>query len=50
MKHQLMYLVRFDDICPTVNWTIWTEIDEILTTEGVKPILSVIPDNRRRTL
>jgi predicted deacetylase len=43
-----MYLVRFDDICPTMNWAIWAEIDEILTTEGVKPILSVIPDNRSR--
>jgi predicted deacetylase len=42
-----MYLVRFDDICPTMNWTIWAEINEILTVEGVKPILSVIPDNRR---
>jgi predicted deacetylase len=45
-----MYLVQFDDICPTMNWTIWNEIDEILTTEGVKPILSVIPDNRSRAL
>jgi predicted deacetylase len=43
-----MYLVRFDDICPTMNWAIWAEIDEILTTERVKPILSVIPDNRSR--
>jgi predicted deacetylase len=31
-----------------MNWAIWAEIDEILTTEGVKPILSVIPDNRSR--
>ena len=46
MKHRLMYLIRFDDICPTMNWTIWTKIDEILTKEGIKPILAVIPDNR----
>jgi predicted deacetylase len=45
-----MYLVRFDDICPTMNWTVWNEVDEVLTTEGVKPILSVIPDNRSRAL
>jgi predicted deacetylase len=45
-----MYLVRFDDICPTMNWTVWAKIDEILTVEIVKPILSVIPDNKRRTL
>jgi predicted deacetylase len=45
-----MYLIRFDDICPTMNWTIWTEIDEILTTEGIKPILAVIPNNRNPVL
>jgi predicted deacetylase len=41
-----MYLIRFDDICPTMNWTIWIKIDEILTREGIKPILAAIPDNR----
>ena len=50
MRHRLMYLIRFDDICPTMNWVIWTEIDEILTTEGIKPILAVIPDNRNPVL
>ena len=50
MKHLLMYLIRFDDICPTMNWTIWTEIDEILTEEGIKPILAAIPDNRNSVL
>ena len=46
MMHRLMYLVRFDDICPTMNWTIWNEIDKILTAEGIRPIIAVIPDNR----
>lgn len=32
-----------------MNWTIWTKIDEILTTEGIKPILAVIPDNQDPT-
>jgi len=41
-----MYLIRFDDICPTMNWATWTKIDEILTTEEIKPILAVIPNNR----
>jgi predicted deacetylase len=33
-----------------MNWTVWNEVDEVLTKEGVKPILSVIPDNRSRAL
>lgn len=40
------YLVRFDDICPTLNWTIWNEIEKILVEANVKPILAVIPDNQ----
>jgi predicted deacetylase len=40
------YLIRFDDLCPTMNWTVWTKIDEVLTTEMIKPIIAVIPDNR----
>jgi predicted deacetylase len=43
-----MYLLRFDDVCPTMNWTVWTEIDEILTINNIKPILAVIPDNKKR--
>jgi len=45
-----MLLLRFDDICPTMNWTIWIKIDEILTREGIKPILAVIPDNQNPAL
>jgi predicted deacetylase len=33
-----------------MNWTIWTKIDEILTKEGIKSILAVIPDNRNPVL
>lgn len=40
------YLIRFDDICPTMNWPIWTKVEEILLSAGVKPILAVIPDNQ----
>lgn len=39
------YLLRFDDICPTMNWEVWSEIEECLLETGVKPILAVIPDN-----
>ncbi|MER3472567.1 MAG: hypothetical protein C4335_00740 [Armatimonadota bacterium] len=40
------YLVRFDDICPTANWTIWKQVEQVLERHRVKPILAVVPDNR----
>jgi predicted deacetylase len=40
------YLVRFDDICPTMNWGIWSEVEEILLRNDVRPLLAVVPDNR----
>ena len=40
------YLIRFDDLCPTMNWTVWSRIEEVLRSQGVRPILSVIPDNQ----
>jgi predicted deacetylase len=44
------YLLRFDDICPTMNWSIWAEIEKILLEIEVKPILAVVPDNQDETL
>jgi predicted deacetylase len=40
------YLVRFDDICPTMNWAVWQQVEQILIRENVKPLLAVVPDNR----
>jgi len=40
------YLLRFDDICPTMNWATWDEIEAMLVAAAVQPILAVIPDNR----
>jgi predicted deacetylase len=40
------FLLRFDDICPTINWVVWQKLEEVMTSEGVCPILSVIPDNQ----
>jgi predicted deacetylase len=39
------FLVRFDDICPTLNWSVWTRIESILDRRNVKPMLAVVPDN-----
>ena len=44
------YLLRFDDICPTMNWSIWEPIEEALVGAGVKPVLAVVPDNQDPTL
>lgn len=40
------YLVRFDDICPTMDWRAWSRIEPVLHQHGVKPIMAVVPDNR----
>ena len=40
------YLLRFDDICPTMNWQAWREIEDTLREHQLKPVLAVVPDNR----
>lgn len=40
------YLLRFDDICPTTNWRVWSSVESALISQNVKPILAVVPDNR----
>jgi predicted deacetylase len=44
------FLVRFDDMCPALNWDVWQKLETIMIEEGVRPILSVIPDNQDSTL
>ena len=40
------YILRFDDICPTMNWRVWAEIEKILYLRAIRPILAVVPDNQ----
>jgi len=40
------YLIRFDDICPTHNWRVWTQIEAELNQRNLKPLLAVVPDNQ----
>ena len=40
------YLLRFDDLCPTMNWGMWDRIEELLVKASIRPIVAVIPDNR----
>lgn len=40
------YLLRFDDICPTMNWKVWDEIEAHLARHQIHPLLAVVPDNQ----
>lgn len=40
------YLVRFDDVCPTMDWAAWDAMEDLLLRHGIKPMLAVVPDNR----
>ncbi|ULA68943.1 MAG: hypothetical protein LZF62_380131 [Nitrospira sp.] len=44
------YLIRFDDICPTMNWAVWDAIEAHLIRYQIRPILAVVPDNREPSL
>ncbi len=44
------YIIRFDDICPTMNWDIWEKIEKILIEQEIDPILAVVPDNKDKSL
>lgn len=39
------YLLRFDDICPTMNWRVWDAVEAILRQNQLSPILAIVPDN-----
>ena len=40
------YLVRFDDVCPTMNWVMWDRIAAVLGELGIQPIVAIVPDNQ----
>ncbi len=44
------YLIRFDDICPTMNWEMWSRIESVLRDNQINPLLAVIPDNQDNKL
>ena len=39
------YLVRFDDICPTMAWPAWDRIEDGLRARRIRPIVAIVPDN-----
>jgi predicted deacetylase len=40
------YIVRFDDVCPGMNWPVWRDVEPILLAADVKPVLAVVPSNQ----
>lgn len=44
------YLIRFDDVCPTSQWGLWDEVEGILKSYDIRPIVAVIPDNQDEAL
>jgi predicted deacetylase len=40
------YLIRFDDLCPTMLSDPWERFVSLVTRYGVTPILAVVPDNQ----
>jgi peptidoglycan/xylan/chitin deacetylase (PgdA/CDA1 family) len=38
-------ILRFDDLCPTMRWDLWEEIESLLDRERIQPILAVVPEN-----
>lgn len=44
------YLLRFDDLCESMDWGTWDRIESILLRAGVRPLLAIVPDNRDASL
>lgn len=41
----LKLMIRFDDLCPTMNHDMWRKVEKICMKNQISPILAVIPDN-----
>lgn len=46
MRKRLMCVIRFDDICPTMDWENFRRAMDLMKEYGIKPLLGVVPDNR----
>jgi predicted deacetylase len=40
------YLLRFDDLCPTISRGRWQQFLPLIEEFGLRPILAVVPDNQ----
>lgn len=39
------YLLRFDDLCPTMSRKRWSRFEQLIDEFGIKPILAIVPKN-----
>lgn len=39
------FLLRFDDVCPSMNWRAWDAIEPELVRLGIHPMMAIVPDN-----
>jgi predicted deacetylase len=44
------YLLRFDDLCPTLSRARWQRFLPLIEEFGLRPILAVVPDNKDQDL
>jgi putative peptidoglycan lipid II flippase len=40
------YLLRLDDLCPTMKRESWQRFEQLIEAFGLQPILAVVPDNQ----
>jgi peptidoglycan/xylan/chitin deacetylase (PgdA/CDA1 family) len=40
------FIIRFDDLCPTLNWDVWERVERAVERWGIRPLAAVVPDNR----
>src|SRR4051794_13910747 len=46
MPRPAQYLLRFDDLCPTIPSKRWEQFRRLVEKFAIRPILAVVPDNR----
>lgn len=45
-----LYLLRFDDICPTMRWSVWETVEPLLVRHLVRPVIGLVVDNQDPSL
>ena len=46
IPHPAQYLLRFDDLCPTLDRGRWQRFLPLIAEFGIRPILAVVPENQ----
>jgi predicted deacetylase len=44
------FIMRVDDVCPAMNWPVFTSLIEFLNYHSLNALIGVVPDNRDSTL